>query len=103
MAATALKRIPEGERGSGVGVISAFYDLFVGVSSFAAGFVSKQYGYSAAFLMAAFALIAAALAGRVVFRSLPLIQNSQFGNDETSLSYAGGGNGAQLGSKSGRV
>ena len=69
VASTALRRIPENERGSGVGVMSAFYDLFVGVSSFAAGLVAKQFGYSAAFLMAAAALIAAAFVGRLVFRA----------------------------------
>ena len=71
VASTALRRIPENERGSGVGVMSAFYDLFVGVSSFAAGLVAKQFGYGAAFLMAAAALIAAAFAGRIVFRANP--------------------------------
>jgi len=68
VATTALKRVAPGERGSAVGVISAFYDLFVGVSSFAAGLVSKEFGYSAAFLMGAAALIAAAFAGAAVFR-----------------------------------
>ena len=48
-------------------MLSAFFDLFVGVSSFAAGAVAKRYGYSAAFAMAAVALGAAAIAGRFVF------------------------------------
>ena len=72
VASTTLRKVPAHERGSAVGVISAFYDLFVGVSSFAAGLIAKQYGYSAAFAMGAIALIAAAFAGRVVFRSAPL-------------------------------
>ncbi len=67
IAATVLRRTPSAERGSAVGILSAFYDLFVGVSSFAAGWVAHQYGYAAAFLMAAMALIAAAVAGRFVF------------------------------------
>ncbi len=67
IAATVLRRTPSAERGSAVGILSAFYDLFVGVSSFAAGWVAHQYGYAAAFLMAAIALIAAAVAGRFVF------------------------------------
>lgn len=74
VAATVLKEIPENQRGSAVGILSAFYDLFVGVSSFAAGAVARRYGYSAAFYMAAAALIAAAFAGRYVFyhrRALP--------------------------------
>jgi MFS family permease len=69
IAATVLRRTPSAERGSAVGILSAFYDLFVGVSSFAAGWVAHQFGYAAAFLMAAVALIAAAVAGRFVFFS----------------------------------
>ena len=61
-----LRGGPYGEY-SVVGVISAFYDLFVGVSSFAAALIAKQYGSSAAFLMVAIALIAATFAGHVVF------------------------------------
>jgi hypothetical protein len=48
-------------------VLSAFVDLFVGISSFSAGIVAKRFGYSAAFLMAAASLGAAAIAGRFVF------------------------------------
>ncbi|MDQ6678952.1 MAG: MFS transporter, partial [Acidobacteriota bacterium] len=69
VASTTLKGIPARERGSAVGVLSAFYDLFVGVSSVAAGVVAKRFGYPAAFVMAAVALCAAAIAGRSVFRS----------------------------------
>jgi MFS family permease len=67
VAATVLKRTPERERGSTVGVLTAFYDLFVGISSFAAGAVSSRFGYSAAFIMAAVAVGAAAIAGLFVF------------------------------------
>jgi MFS family permease len=67
VATSVLRQTPDGERGSALGVMSAFYDLFVGISSFAAGAVAKNYGYSAAFLMAAVALGAAAIAGRFVF------------------------------------
>lgn len=69
IASTVLRRTPERERASAVGVLSAFYDLFVGVSSVAAGTVAKQYGYSAAFYMAAASLLLAALAGRAVFKA----------------------------------
>jgi MFS family permease len=69
VAATVLKRTPERERGSTVGVLSAFYDLFVGLSSFAAGAVSNRFGYPAAFVMAAAAIGAAAVAGLFVFRA----------------------------------
>jgi hypothetical protein len=50
-----------------VGVLSAFVDLFVGISSFVAGAVANRFGYSAAFAIAATALLAAAVAGRFVF------------------------------------
>jgi MFS family permease len=68
IASTVLRRTPERERGSAVSVLSAFYDLFVGISSFAAGTIAKSFGYSAAFYMAAGSLILAALVGRSVFK-----------------------------------
>ncbi len=64
-----LRRTPDSERGSVVGVLSAFCDLFVGLSSLAAGVVAAHRGYSAAFLMAATALIGAVIAGRYIFRA----------------------------------
>jgi MFS family permease len=67
IASTVLRQTPSGQRGSVVSVLSAFYDLFVGLSSFAAGMVSKHLGYSAAFLMAATSLGLAAIAARFVF------------------------------------
>ncbi len=67
VAGTVLRNTPEGERGSVVGLLSAFYDLFVGVSSFAAGAIADHFGYTAAFVMAAAAIGAAALVGRSVF------------------------------------
>jgi MFS family permease len=67
IASTVLRQTPERERGSAVGVLSAFYDLFVGCGSLAAGAVANRFGYSAAFVMAACALGAAATAGRFVF------------------------------------
>lgn len=65
--ATVLKRVHPGSRGSAVGVLSAFYDLFVGTSSFAAGAVANRWGYSAAFVMAVIALGGAAVFGKFVF------------------------------------
>ena len=67
IASTVLRRTPRAERGSVVSILSAFYDLFVGISSFAAGWVAHQFGYGATFLMAAVALVAAAIAGKFVF------------------------------------
>jgi predicted MFS family arabinose efflux permease len=62
-----LKQTPVREHGTAVGVLSAFYDLFVGTSSFAAGAVSARFGYPAAFLMAATSLVVAAVMGIFVF------------------------------------
>lgn len=67
VASTVLRQTPQAERGSAVGVLSAFYDLFVGLSSFAAGGVASHFGYSAAFYMAAAALGAAAITALFVF------------------------------------
>jgi MFS family permease len=67
VASTVLRQTPDRERGSVVGVLSAFVDLFVGISSFSAGLVANRFGYSAAFMMAAAALGAAAIAGQFVF------------------------------------
>jgi MFS family permease len=69
--ATVLRKTPSSERGFTIGVLSAFYDLFVGGSSFLAGAVAEHFGYPAAFLMAAAALAGAAVAGRSVFAAAP--------------------------------
>ncbi len=67
IAATVLRRTPVNEHGSTISFLSAFYDLFVGMSSVAAGAVAGNFGYPAAFGMAAAALLAAAVAGKFVF------------------------------------
>ena len=67
VASIVLRRAHESERGSSVSVLSAFYDVFVGGSSFAAGLLANSFGYRAAFIMAIFAVGAAALTARVVF------------------------------------
>jgi MFS family permease len=69
VASTVLRRTPPNEHGSTVSVLSAFYDLFVGMSSFSAGLLANRFGYVAAFVMAVAALGAAAIAGRFVFGS----------------------------------
>ncbi len=71
VASTVLRHTAEGQRGSAVSVLSAFYDLFVGSSSFSAGIVASAYGYAAAFIMAIVALFAAAISGRFVFAAKP--------------------------------
>jgi hypothetical protein len=80
-----MRRIPSGERGSTIGMLSAFVDLFVGVSSLAAGTVAHRFGYPAAFLMATAALAAAALAGRWVFRRGPEPPAGAAGEDVAEL------------------
>jgi MFS family permease len=82
--ATVLRKTPSSRRGSTIGVLSAFYDLFVGLSSFAAGAVANRFGYAAAFYMATAALAGAAIAGRFVFagfarRALPAQAGSTTG------------------------
>lgn len=72
VASTVLRRIPVSQHGSTVSLLSAFYDFFVGISSLLAGRVAGQYGYSAAFIMGAVALIGAAITGRYVFTSYAL-------------------------------
>lgn len=67
IASTVLRKTAPHERGSTVSFLSAFYDLFVGVSSFGAGAIAKRYGYSAAFVMAVIAIGGAAIMGRLVF------------------------------------
>jgi len=59
---------PEQERGASVSVLSAFYDVFVGMSSFSAGLIAHAYGYAAAFIMAIASVGVAAIAGRAVFK-----------------------------------
>ena len=73
VASTVLRRSNPGERGSVLGLLTAFYDLFVGVSSFAAGAVAGRFGYAAAFLMAAVAVVAAGVVGRFVFAAPPKV------------------------------
>lgn len=71
VASTVLRATPDGERGSAVSVLSAFYDLFVGMSAFSAGFIANTFGYAATFLMAIAAVGAAAIAGQFVFARRP--------------------------------
>jgi len=66
---TVLRQTSDREHGSAIGILGAFYDLFVGVGSFAAGAVSERFGYGSAFGMAAAALGAAAIVGWFLFPS----------------------------------
>jgi MFS family permease len=64
---TVLKQTSDREHGSAIGILGAFYDLFVGIGSFAAGAVSDHYGYASAFGMAAASLGVAAIIGWFLF------------------------------------
>ncbi|MCC7498938.1 MAG: MFS transporter [Bryobacterales bacterium] len=68
VAGTVLRQIPNHERGSAVGVLGAFVDLFVGLSSFSAGAVAHRFGYEAIFYGAAASLVVAAVIGHWMFR-----------------------------------
>ena len=81
IASTVLRRTHASGRGSAVGILSAFYDLFVGISSFTAGWVANRFSYSAAFVMAAVALVAAAIAAKFVFlEDRPVIEPQEAAN-----------------------
>ena len=64
---TVLRQTPDRQHGSAVGMLGAFYDLFVGLGSFGAGAISNRYGYGSAFVMAATSLGAAAIIGWFLF------------------------------------
>jgi MFS family permease len=67
VAGSVLRRTPAAQHGSIISLLSAFYDLFVGISSFTAGAVAQRFGYPPIFYLAAAALIVSAIAGRFVF------------------------------------
>jgi MFS family permease len=67
VAATVLRQTSDREHGSAIGILGAFYDLFVGIGSFAAGAISDHFGYASAFVMAASALGVAAIVGWFLF------------------------------------
>jgi predicted MFS family arabinose efflux permease len=64
-----LRQAPDREHGSAVGILGAFYDLFVGLGSFAAGAVLDNFGDGSSFVMAAAALGLAAVVGLFWFPS----------------------------------
>jgi len=75
---TVLRQTADHEHGSAVGLLGAFYDLFVGAGSFAAGAVSDHFGFPAAFIMAAVSLAIAAVVGLFLFPSkLPVLTAEQ--------------------------
>jgi MFS family permease len=72
VAATVLKRTDSHQRGSTVGVLSAFVDMFVGSGSFTAGMLADRFGYNAAFMLALAGIGGAAIVGFKVFQSPPV-------------------------------
>jgi MFS family permease len=70
VASHTLRQTPVRNHGFAIGVLSAFCDLFVGLSSLASGHIAEQHGYSAAFLVASAALAGSAVAGYFVFIGL---------------------------------
>jgi MFS family permease len=68
VASVVVRRAHAAQRGRALGVLTAFYDLFVGISSFAAGSIAHDFGYRWTFVMAACCVGVAAVAGRMVFR-----------------------------------
>jgi MFS family permease len=71
IASVVMRRSPSHQRGSTVGVLSAFVDLFVGTSSFAAGALAQRFGYSAAFMLPLGAIALSAIVGTQVFSKRP--------------------------------
>jgi MFS family permease len=76
-----LRQTPDREHGSAIGVLGAFYDLFVGGSSFAAGAVSDHFGYAWAFVMAAAAIGFSGIVGLFLF---PAVRPEQAGSASPS-------------------
>lgn len=73
---TVLRQTPDSEHGSAIGVLGAFYDLFVGASSFAAGAVADHFGYAWAFVMAAAAIGVSGVVGLFLFPAHPALENA---------------------------
>jgi len=69
VASVVLRGTPSHRHGSAIGVLSAFYDLFVGISSFLAGTLADHLGYQSAFLLALGGVFAAVAVGKMVFVS----------------------------------
>lgn len=76
-----LRQTPDREHGSAIGVLGAFYDLFVGGGSFAAGAVSDHFGYAWTFVMAAVAIGVAGVIGIGLF---PAAHATQHGSEHDS-------------------
>lgn len=67
VASNVLKQTESHKRGSTVGVLSAFVDMFVGSGSFTAGVLADRFGYNAAFMLALAGIGGAAIVGVKVF------------------------------------
>lgn len=61
-------RVPPSQRGAAIGALTAFYDVFVGVGSVAAGVVAARSGTPAVFVLAAVGVLGAAVVNVVLSR-----------------------------------
>jgi MFS family permease len=73
VASFVLQRIDDSRRASGMGVLTAFADLFLGIGSLLAGAVAARFGYPWIYVTSALAVLGAiALAERVLTEPGPL-------------------------------
>lgn len=68
LASLVAGRVPASQRGAAIGALTAFYDVFVGVGSIAAGVVASRSGTSGVFVLAAVGVLAAAAVNVVLSR-----------------------------------
>lgn len=68
LATLVAARVPAAQRGTAIGTLTAFYDLFVGFGSVAAGVVAARSGTPAVFVLAAVGVLAAAAINVVLAR-----------------------------------
>ena len=68
LASLVADRVPPSQRGAGIGALLAFYDVFVGVGSVAAGLVAARAGTEAVFWCAAVGVLGAAAVNVVLAR-----------------------------------
>ena len=68
LATLVAARVPPAQRGAAIGALTAFYDVFVGVGSVAAGLVADGAGTAAVFVLAACGVVAAAAVNVVLAR-----------------------------------
>jgi len=68
LATLVADRVAPAQRGAAIGALTAFYDVFVGVGSVAAGLLADRAGTPAVFVLAAAGVVAAAVVNVVLAR-----------------------------------